>query len=278
MSKQFKILISFLSDVEKEKDIIRTICEQIASERSDIDIVPFDFRVDVPPIFTGQSPQRTIDNRFNEFDCDIYLVILWKRIGDQMPIGMTPTENEFTKRYKRFLVKGKPICMVYFKNIDCQPQTQDDEKQLEGVAAFKKSLKERTLYGTFLNENDFRNKIRKHLCDVIDNFNKLTHRKPRRLLPINYRTSLHIARKVLSKKDYATDNISRYIKSENAPELADIVLSHQRIILLGDAGTGKTKELQNLCRLFSEQSSPFVPCLVDLAIYVDCGSPRFLDR
>ena len=116
--KQIKVVISYPSDVDKEKDIIVKLCDTLSNHifvKKNIHIKLIDWAENVPRIITGEGPQRTIDKYFKEQDYDIYIGILWKRFGEPKTNGLTPTEGEFEDAFKRYKKTGRPLITFFFK-------------------------------------------------------------------------------------------------------------------------------------------------------------------
>jgi len=116
--KQIKVVISYPSDVDKEKEIIVRLCDTLSNRifsKKNIHIKPIDWAENVPRIITGEGPQAIIDKDFEKQDYDIYIGILWKRFGKPQANGLTPTEGEFEDALKRYKKTGRPLITFFSK-------------------------------------------------------------------------------------------------------------------------------------------------------------------
>lgn len=87
----------------------------------------------------------------------------------------------------------------------------------------------------------------------------------------------HIGRTVseskISKKELfvLTDNLNKY-------DLADVLIEEKRILLLGDAGSGKTYELGRIAHKINGKESGYYPRVVSLKDYTDKDIVDYLDE
>tara|TARA_R110002074_G_scaffold59265_2_gene144373 strand:+ start:592 stop:1596 length:1005 start_codon:yes stop_codon:yes gene_type:complete len=120
-----------------------------------------------------------LNEQFTE-DYDVFIGILWGRIGTPTPRSDSGTLEEFERAYERYKKDQKSIeIMIYFKDAGIAP-SDIDPKQLGRVQEFKNSLGAKGgLYSTFTDQESFEASLRAHLSALIEKFSNLkTHVEP----------------------------------------------------------------------------------------------------
>lgn len=277
--KQYYVFISCPDDVEKEKQIVREVCNDISDvyEKSkNLSIKPIDWRKDVEPSITGEGAQSVIDEQIKEYDYDLYIGIMWKQFGDEQSNGLSPTEGEFEDALKRMKANGRPEIKLYFKNDKFSPRTSDDAYQSYKVQKFKEKIKnlDPGLYGGFEGKDDFRRKINKAILYAVENFNKLTSIKTK-ISKIKYISPpSYLNRKVIPVDKNSSETF--LFRHEFSQDIVDVIKHQNRIVLLGDAGNGKTTELRRIAGYFSKNDYPLYPHYISLNKYVNQTIPQIL--
>jgi predicted NACHT family NTPase len=273
---QIKVFVSCPCDVEKEKQVVRDACDSLTKifSRSNIYVKVIDWSRVASPLITGEGAQSVIDDQIKE-DYDIYIGIFWKRFGDKQLNGLTPTEEEFEKAFRRYKKTRKPLIVVYFKTDPFYPNTDYEIEQFREVHKFKDRIKLLGLYGEF-KEKEFFNKIIEDIGLKIKNFGSLTSMKipaPKKKYP---KVPNYLPRKVSSTKGYSSVGFS-FLRSELSQDILNIIEQRNRIVLLSDAGVGKTTELKRISWHFSKDDSPFHPFFVSLNKYVNENISELLE-
>ena len=116
----------------------------------------------------GQDPQAVINDQIHQ-DYDIFIGILWNRIGSQTERAESGTVEEFELAKARYDKDPNSVrLMLYFK--DAPPLTMDgfDPDQYKGVREFRSRVSEMGgFYGEFVTADDFSNSVRIDLTKVI---------------------------------------------------------------------------------------------------------------
>lgn len=268
---QIKVFVSCPSDVEQEKQIVRDVCDSLTkalSKSRNIQVKTIEWRSDVIPFITGEGPQSVINKQIEESDYDIYIGILWKRFGDKQSNGLTPTEGEFKDALRRSKETGKPIVQFYFKLDEFYPSGSYEALQAFEIQQFKERIRDFGLYDEFRGREEFQKKVYESILYTIENLNSLTSKKttiPKTKYP---EIPHYLLRKVYPTKDYSSSEIL-FLRTELSQDILSLIVQHNRIVLLSDAGVGKTTELQRIAWHFSNNDSPFYPFLVPLNKYVN---------
>ena len=268
---QIKVFVSCPEDVEKEKQIVKGVCESLSKiNEPHIQVKVIEWKTDVVPLITGEGAQSVINNQIKE-DYDIYIGIFWKRFGDKQSNGRTPTEEEFEKALKRYKDTRKPLISVYFKKDPFYPGTKYETEQFLALQDFQERIRALGLYGEF-KEFEFQSKVLEDIGCKIRDWSVLT-------APVSNKNYSeppdYLPRKVATAKEYAAMGFS-FLLTDLSKDTTDVVLQYNRIVLLGDAGVGKTTELERIRAHFSKDGSLYTPFFVSLNRYVDENIPELL--
>ncbi len=276
---EIRVFISCPGDVNPEKQIARSVCGSISKvygESRNIRVKPIDWENDIIPEITGEGAQSVIDTQLEDYDYDIYIGILWTRFGDKMDNGRTPTEWEFECAFNRMRATGRPKIQFYFKTEEIFPRNSYEANQISEIIKFKEErLQSAGYYKNFKHREDFQGQVFEFILNYVENYKVIIgDRLP--IPTIKYeKISNYFTRKVISKKDLESKEF--YFLSETlAYDTVDLVKKHNKIVLLGNAGTGKTVELKRIAEDFSKDDTPLYPQLIFLNKYVDQNIEQFL--
>ena len=265
MSKNIKRITIFIScpdDVKEEKKIVKNVCDNISISYSklNVEIKALEWKKDFNHLITGERPQIQINREIESSDYDIYIGILWSRFGDkQIENALTPTEEEFNNALAKKKRNNNVKIKFYFKLDRFQVSSQYEKEQKLEIEKFKNRIKTLGLY------NEFKSDELKDILytDILHMVNELLfptiEKKPYNKIPD------YINRKVCSYKEY--DEKFRFFKIEKQQDLTNIISEQDRVVLVGDAGTGKTTELNRIAFILSEKESVFNPYLISLNTY-----------
>jgi GTPase SAR1 family protein len=269
--KQIKVFISCPSDVEKEKNIVSSVCETLSRNifaQKNIHIKTIHWAKDVPRIITGEGPQKIINRYLDEVDYDIYVGILWGSFGEPESNGLTPTEGEFEDALKRCEETGRPFIKFFFKKEKLYPKNEYEANQLLCIQKFKKRIKALGLYDSFITDLQLQEKAFISIQQLIEHLT-ITKDSQIRFQRIKYNeVTGYIHRKIYPAEKYKTDEFW-FLGDKFKEDLPNIVKVKNRIALMGDAGSGKTIELERVANHFSEENAVFYPFLIRLNTYID---------
>lgn len=180
---------------------------------------------------------------------------------------MTPSEEEFENALKRYKQVRQPLICLYFRTDKFYPNSSYEAAQSTEVQKFKERIKQENLglYREF-KRSEFYQKIRDDIEYIVKNWTSLT------AIPVSKKERVevpnYLPRKVASAKDYGTIGFSFHLYRSSQDTL-DVIEKHNRIVLLGDAGVGKTTELERIRWHFSKSEPLFTPFFVSLNRYVN---------
>lgn len=297
-SQTIKILVSCPGDVTSEKDQIMRMCKDFSDANhgsSNIAFMVLDWRDYVGE--HGTRGQQQLKEYFGVYD--IYIGLLWKRFGT--PPGSinsngkeneSGTEEEFNDAIeyrKRF---GRPKTYFFIKTYERDVQDLKQIEQIGKVFGFIEEQKK--LNNNYLNRFDsndsFNSAILKLLLRTQSDYDrkKLLEEKENfvseetKIKIADYKTKTkklpetYIERSISHFK-LVKDKLTNPLLETEYQSLDQLMISTKRVVLLGDAGSGKSTELKNLQYRLSQDASPFVPILQNFNSYTpDLGLEGFL--
>lgn len=171
------VFISSPSDVSAEREILESVVNELNrtwSRTLGIRLELIMWETLSRPAF-GNDPQDVLNDQLPD-DYDVFLGILWGRIGTPTPRAGSGTLEEFERAFKRHKNDKDSIeLMVYFKDMGIPP-SKIDPAQLAQVQKFKESLGEKGgLYSTFEDTSSFESSLRVHLSSLAQKFSGISH-------------------------------------------------------------------------------------------------------
>jgi hypothetical protein len=110
----------------------------------------------------GAHPQAIINKRVLE-GCDLLIGVFWTRIGTVTPSSESGTVEEIEEHLKT----DRPV-MLYFSSVPVIPDSVDLD-QYQRLKDFRSRCQSRGLYESYLDINDFRSKLYRHLQIKLNN-------------------------------------------------------------------------------------------------------------
>lgn len=284
--KTISILISCPGDVTEEKELIIRKCKDFTESnfgRSNISFTILDWKG-----FVGQCgirPQEQLNSYFGTYD--VYIGILWKRFGTKTGAvnaeGIeyeSGTEEEFDIAIECFKSCGTPKIYFFIKCYDRVTNSTSDAEQLLNVYRFidEHEKSKNNFLNKFETGEDFDSKITKLLKELensilFENEEKtkgvITKEKKTKCIEFGAAISIsdtYVERTLTSVKTIQERDINLFLDSETQT-LDQLILKKDRVVLLGDAGSGKSIELKHLTSKLSQEDSPLVPIFKNLNTY-----------
>ena len=114
----------------------------------------------------GSDPQDVVNRQIGEYD--VFVGILWKRMGTPTAVATSGTEEEFDRAYELWQRNRTFPILLYF----CQqpfplPRLRDEVDQLGKVVDFKTKVSAMGLVADYADHSQFADVIRPHLLLVI---------------------------------------------------------------------------------------------------------------
>ena len=177
MKKEIKVFVVSPSDVKKEREIVREICLELNSI-IDKDIVIKPILWEYHPFYYLKNPQENILNEF--LSADIYIVILWQRIGDNiegLKGAITKEENVTGTQFEieQLLYNKKKSVYIFrkVKNVVIPRENSSEftrqidalDSFLEKIGAFTNNYSNHT----FKTTKEFKKRFREQFKTIIEN-------------------------------------------------------------------------------------------------------------
>ncbi|MDE3088338.1 MAG: TIR domain-containing protein [Chloroflexota bacterium] len=200
--KQYKVLRVFIaspSDLNEERASFRAIIDEvnrIKAHSMGVHLEPIGWEDTLP----GKGrPQHLINQDVEQ--CDLFVLLLWKRWGTPSGNFSSGTEEEFE------LAKGlnerfedKPYILLYFKSVP-NDMLADPGGQLKQVIAFRTKIeRDRSFfYSQFDSTEEWTQKFREHLSRWLDDLPPLDHPRKSIEFPPEVEARIRLVEKKLEK-------------------------------------------------------------------------------
>jgi CRISPR/Cas system CSM-associated protein Csm2 small subunit len=173
--QQLTVFVASPGDVEPERARVENAVREVnlnllsSSQDSIIQLALVRWETHAYPSF-GQDPQAVINAQIGT-EYDIFIGILWSRVGTPTPRFPSGTLEEFWAAYKKWQSDRTSVTlMIYFKDEPLSP-SQLDTSQLAQVQSFKKELSSAGgLHWTFKTVDDFETIVRLHLTRAVQDW------------------------------------------------------------------------------------------------------------
>lgn len=298
VSKTIKILVSCPGDVTPEKEQIKRLCKDFSDENrgnSKISFSVLDWK-DFVGIY-GVRPQEQLNEYFGDYD--VYIGLLWKRFGSKPGSensdgkeNESGTEEEFYIAIDNYKTQGVPQIVFFVKNYDRETKSRLETEQLLKVDEFvEQQIEANNNYiNKFKSADEFNSKIVR-LLKSLENEADYNIKVEEKESLVSEGTKIKIAdfkiESIKLPKTYierstshfklVKDKLTNPLLETEQQSLDQLMVSTKRVVLLGDAGSGKSTELKNLHHRLSQGGSPFVPILQKFNSYTpDLGLESFL--
>ncbi|HWP53958.1 MAG TPA: tetratricopeptide repeat protein [Pyrinomonadaceae bacterium] len=170
-----KCFIASPGDLSEERNVfpdILHLLNDVVGHRMNHQLEPLGWEETQP---NWGRPQELINQDVRQ--CDVFVMLLWKRWG--MPSGKysSGTEEEFEIAYERFKKTGRPHLLLYFRSVP-QDMMADPGEQLQKVIKFRTRIEvERVgLFKTYETPQQWKDILMRHISEWL--YNKLDGRSP----------------------------------------------------------------------------------------------------
>lgn len=294
--KEVQIFLSCPGDLEKEKKILKDVCRKIndtlALTECKVRFLVVEWRSIVGQY--GIRPQEVINLKINSYD--IYLGMWWMRFGSKTG-AINPatgeefesgTHEEFVLAKQKWEQKKDISIYLYFKD----PKNTKDItilEQLKKVLEFKNSEMKNNWVNEFKSPTNFKDIMTHFLYGEAVNICRGKKRES-----IQFSLTADTKEKIKLFTNSVSGKIDTYIQRKlihassaklkskkflepNKVELSELIYQSKRLIVLGDAGSGKSTELRELFFHFSNNDGPIIPIFQRLNKYTpEAGLENFL--
>jgi len=193
---KLNIFIATPNDVIEERKLLQEVVNTLnfgVASKNKIVLELIKWETHTRPSF-GKYPQDVINKQICEYAYDIFICIMWNRLGTPTDSSKSGTLEEFENAYAALHDNNQLKLMLYFNNKPSSIMTDEEILQKREVISFKNSLTKRGIYYCEYNgTDDFKNKIQAHLTQEIlnwdTNFDNLQTNSFKNIISINsYKT------------------------------------------------------------------------------------------
>ncbi|SEO08593.1 hypothetical protein SAMN05192574_105249 [Mucilaginibacter gossypiicola] len=302
---EVRVFISCPGDVTEEKDMVRAIIDSINNTlfitNSSIRFKALDWR-DIVAKMDGRA-QEQINEVFSDYD--IYLGMLWMRFGTPTGAINPDTNTEYQsgteEEFRLALLKyrnGQQINMYLFFKEPKASGTLSETKQHMRVLEFYEEVKSLGWILRIPNKQqsiDFNNKVHSILYEWVRRMETQKLVKEKELFleqpkadeisfislnPTTFIAKAYMADPVIQRSLVAFEDQKNKLDIffEQGPEIAlnSLITGQKRIVLLGNAGSGKSIELGQLAHFYARKDTPFIPVYQKMNTYVEDPIEDFL--
>ncbi len=172
--QHIRVFVASPADVSEERTRVEKVVHELNLAAPADSMVQFElirWETHTYPDF-GLYPQAVVSNQIGT-GYDVFIGILWSRIGTATPLAPSGTLEEFHAAYSKW--KGDPssiTLMVYFKDEPISPLLLDPE-QLRQVQDFRRELPSSGgYYWNFKSVDDFETQLRLHLARCLQDWTR----------------------------------------------------------------------------------------------------------
>jgi hypothetical protein len=165
-----RVFVASPTDVQRERDSLLGVVNELNRTldallpRAAIRLELVRWETDSFP--DAGRPQAVINTQIKPYD--IFIGILWKRLGTPTGKAESGTEEEFQIAFDSWNKHGKPRILFYFNRAPvAPPRSGEDMDQLKKVVEFRQGLDGKVLVGEYDGDGLFTDTVRPHLVKVV---------------------------------------------------------------------------------------------------------------
>jgi hypothetical protein len=161
--KPYKVFVASPGDVAAEREIVWDVMQSLNDvlQRRHVALEPIGWETHTAPLVDG-DPQHAVNVQIRPEECDIYLAILWSRLGTETPREASGTVEEFKRAHKSFIKRGQPRIMFYFSKAPVTPRL-GDLPQLEAALRFQEKVSSKGLVAHYRDLAEFARLVFQHV-------------------------------------------------------------------------------------------------------------------
>ena len=249
-----KVFVASPSDIKDERVILEEVIDDINkvfNTRNGLGFELIKWETDTHP-GVGEDAQSVINNQIGD-NYDVFIGLLWTRIGTPTKREASGTIEEIMRAYQRAKDKPESIrLMIYFRTSPISPDEINGE-QISKVQEFKRSIGDLGVYWWPYNTvRDFERHVRLHLQNALLDFGNKWGTRDHEIDLINNvnKDVSEVRDDLLLKRNLGTEadilRLSGFI--ENAFDLANasVIRIQNSIQLFGNKTREQTNKLEEI--------------------------------
>ena len=168
----FRIILSSPSDLDKERETVKRIIDEINEtyKTAPIALQLFMWETDVSPLTNMRPGQFRIDELFKIDDSDVLIGMFNKRIGSPVLGASSGTDHEIEIAIKSYINHGTPNIMLYFKKNKTiiEDLSEKDVANFQELQRRKREYMKLGIVQEYSSLKQFEQFIRKHITQFFD--------------------------------------------------------------------------------------------------------------
>ena len=167
--QRISIFVAGSSDVQPERQALKDIIQRLNHlyDRRSVHLQLINWQDNVVPDF-GLDPQDVINRQIRFDGIDIFLGIIWRRVGTVTPRALSGTIEEVNQALAARHQTGRPWRIMFFLS-DLQGGATDSA-QTQAVEEFRSWLQQNALCKRYQTLEQFRDDVRDALAMAVDDY------------------------------------------------------------------------------------------------------------
>ncbi|HZI20143.1 MAG TPA: DUF4062 domain-containing protein [Pyrinomonadaceae bacterium] len=192
----------------------------------------------------GKDAQEVVNQQIGEYD--IFVGIIWKRLGTPTTSARSGTEEEFQRAYSVWQKdRTLPVLFYFCQQSFPPPRTKEEVEQLGKVVDFRDELMKRGLVADYADHESFADVIRPHLLLVIGKmFSKIAPAET---------------------AEYAAQRAAQVDTSEVSLQVSALTREYEHIRETMESGHHRTRQMEIVFSKMRTLALSSYPLLQDLA-------------
>jgi hypothetical protein len=155
-------------DVAAEREIVGDVMASLTEilQRRRVALAPVGWTTRTAPS-VGRDTSAQVLEQIHPDQCDIYLAILYSRLGTPTPRAASGTVEEFELAYASFLERDRPRIMFYFSKAPVVPRLED-LPQLEAALRIQAEVSRKGLVAHYRDVAEFARLVFGHLVLAVE--------------------------------------------------------------------------------------------------------------
>jgi hypothetical protein len=167
-----RIFVASSSDVKQERSSLKKVVAKLDNryDRQGLDLQVIAWEDSVRPDF-GFDPQDVINRQINFDLIDIFIGIVWSRIGTSTPRALSGTVEEVNRALDARRRTGRPWSILFYLcDRPYSPSTPDEARQWGEVQKFKNWINSNSLNRHYQESDEFEDLLENDLSMAVDDF------------------------------------------------------------------------------------------------------------
>lgn len=113
----------------------------------------------------GEDPQKVVNEQIGDYD--VFVGVMWKRLGTPTTTADSGTEEEFHRAYARCQKEPFPVLFYFCEQPFPPPSTKEEVEQLGKVVDFRQQISDKGIVGHYADHDSFADVVRPQLLGAI---------------------------------------------------------------------------------------------------------------